>query len=410
MRAPLLNNDAARVAALHRYSILDSAPEPAYEEISKLAAQICDCPVATIGFIDDRRHWAKSRCGLPRDEKPRELSICTSTICQSDLLLVPDLAADERFSGYSTVAGEPHFRFYCGMPLINPEGFALGTLCVMDFHPRQLIFAQTEAVRCLAHQVSTQLELRRKLLELEEAHRQIELERAEGERLLANILPKEIADELRHEGRVKPRYYQAVTILFSDFVGFTKLAEMLEPNELIAQLDDYFSAFDRIVERHRLEKIKTIGDAYMAVGGLPVPNHTHPYDAALAALEISHHAEKVNRQRENLRLSRWDLRIGIHTGPVIAGVVGSSKFTYDVWGDAVNIAARFVSGGRPGKVCISEYAYNLIREGFEASPAGQIEAKNKGMLTAFFLERIKPEFSQDPHGIGRAGSLNSSST
>jgi adenylate cyclase len=410
MRAPLLNNDAARVAALHRYGILDSAPEPAYEEISKLAAQICDCPVATIGFIDDRRHWAKSRCGLPRDEKPRELSICNSTVCQSDLLLVPDLAADERFSGYSTVAGKPHFRFYCGMPLINPEGFALGTLCVMDFQPRQLSFAQTEAVRCLAHQVSTQLELRRKLLELEEAHRQIELERAEGERLLANILPKEIADELRHEGRVKPRYYQAVTILFSDFVGFTKLAEMLEPNELIAQLDDYFSAFDRIVERHRLEKIKTIGDAYMAVGGLPVPNHTHPYDAALASIEISHHAEKVNRQRENLRLSRWDLRIGIHTGPVIAGVVGSNKFTYDVWGDAVNIAARFVSGGRPGKVCISEYAYNLIREGFEASPAGQIEAKNKGMLTAFFLERIKPEFSQDPHGIGRTGSLNSSST
>ena len=297
MRAPLLNNDAARVAALHRYGILDSAPEPAYEEISKLAAQICDCPVATIGFIDDRRHWAKSRCGLPRDEKPRELSICKSTVCQSDLLLVPDLAADERFSGYSTVAGKPHFRFYCGMPLINPEGFALGTLCVMDFQPRQLSFAQTEAVRCLAHQVSTQLELRRKLLELEEAHRQIELERAEGERLLANILPKEIADELRHEGRVKPRYYQAVTILFSDFVGFTKLAEMLEPNELIAQLDDYFSAFDRIVERHRLEKIKTIGDAYMAVGGLPVPNHTHPYDAALAALEISHHAEGSERHR-----------------------------------------------------------------------------------------------------------------
>lgn len=389
MRTPSPENEAARVASLHRYGILDSAPEPAYEEISKLAAQVCDCPVATIGFIDERRHWAKSRCGLPRGERPRELSICTSTICQSDLLLVPDLAADDRFSDYSIVAGEPHFRFYCGMPLINPEGFALGTLCVMDFQPRQLSFPQIEAIRCLAHQVSAQLELRRKLLEVEAAHQQIKLEKAEGERLLANILPREIADELKRQGRVKPRYYQSVTILFSDFVGFTKLAETLEPAELIAQLDDYFSEFDGIVERHQLEKIKTIGDAYMAVGGLPVPNHTNPDDAAFAALEIRHHVENVNRQRENLRLPRWDLRIGIHTGPVIAGVVGSNKFTYDVWGDAVNIAARLASGGRPGKVCISDYTHNLIRDSFETSPAGQIEAKNKGMLTAFFLERAK---------------------
>jgi class 3 adenylate cyclase len=307
------------------------------------------------------------------------------------------------------VTGEPHFRFYCGMPLINPEGFALGTLCVMDFRPRQLSFAQTEALRCLAHQVSTQLELRRKLFEVEEAHRQIERERAEGERLLANILPKGIADELRHEGRVKPRYYHAVTILFSDFVGFTKLAETLEPSELIAQLDDYFSEFDRIVERHRLEKIKTIGDSYMAVGGLPVSTHTHAYDAALAAMAINRYAEKVNRQRENLRLSRWDLRIGIHTGPVIAGVVGSNKFTYDVWGDSVNVAYRLVSGGRAGKICVSEYTYNLIREGFETSPAGQIEAKNKGMLTSFFIERIKPEFSQDSIMVGGANRSNTSS-
>src|SRR5262245_39540740 len=150
-------------------------------------------PSTTIGFIDDRRHWAKSRCGLPRGEKPRELSICSTTVCQADLLLIPDLRADERFVEYPTVATEPHFRFYCGMPLINPQGFALGTLCVMDFQPRKLTFEQTEAIRCLAHQVTVQLELRRKFIELEEAQHQIEAQKAESERLLLNVLPKSIA-------------------------------------------------------------------------------------------------------------------------------------------------------------------------------------------------------------------------
>src|SRR5688500_9509388 len=117
---PLFVNDTARVAALRRYNILDTAPEPAYEEITKLASYVCDCPVATIGFVDDRRHWAKSRCGLPRGERPREFSICSTTVCQADLLLVPDLVADERFADNPIVAGEPYFRFYGGMPLINP--------------------------------------------------------------------------------------------------------------------------------------------------------------------------------------------------------------------------------------------------------------------------------------------------
>ena len=172
------------------------------------------------------------------------------------------------------------------MPLINPEGFALGTLCVMDFQPRKLTFEQAEALRCLAHQVTVQLELRRKFAELEEAQHQIEAQKAESERLLLNVLPKSIAEELKRKGHVQPRYYQAATVLFADFSGFTRLAASMEPSRLILQLDDYFSRFDEIVEGYGLEKIKTIGDGYMAVGGLPEPNHTHPFDAALAALAM----------------------------------------------------------------------------------------------------------------------------
>jgi class 3 adenylate cyclase len=392
-------NDAARVAALRGYNILDTAPEPAYEEITRLAAHVCQCPVATIGFIDDRRHWAKSRCGMPRGEKPRELSICTTTVCQSDLLLLPDLAADERFADNPIVAGEPHFRFYCGMPLINAEGHALGTLCVMDFQPRILTFEQTEAIRCLAHQITSQLELRRKLAELNEARQEIEAQKAEAERLLLNVLPKQIAEELKRSGHVQPRYYHSATVLFADFSGFSKLAESLDPSSLILQLDDYFSGFDEIVERHGLEKIKTIGDGYMAVGGVPEPNHSHPFDAAVAALDMRELVRRTNNEREKLRLAMWQLRIGLHTGSLIAGVVGSSKFAYDIWGDTVNIASRVEAGCRAGTITVSEYTRNLLRDLFNMSPCGSIVAKNKGTLQAYTLERIKPAYSSDGEGL-----------
>lgn len=392
-------NDAARVAALRGYNILDTAPEPAYEEITRLAAHVCQCPVATIGFIDDRRHWAKSRCGMPRGEKPRELSICTTTVCQSDLLLLPDLAADERFADNPIVAGEPHFRFYCGMPLINAEGHALGTLCVMDFQPRILTFEQTEAIRCLAHQITSQLELRRKLAELNEARQEIEAQKAEAERLLLNVLPKQIAEELKRSGHVQPRYYHSATVLFADFSGFSKLAESLDPSSLILQLDDYFSGFDEIVERHGLEKIKTIGDGYMAVGGVPEPNHSHPFDAAVAALDMRELMRRTDNEREKLRLAMWQLRIGLHTGSLIAGVVGSSKFAYDIWGDTVNIASRVEAGCRAGTITVSEYTRNLLRDLFNMSPCGSIVAKNKGTLQAYTLEQIKPAYSSDGEGL-----------
>jgi adenylate cyclase len=322
-----------------------------------------------------------------------------TTICQADLLLISDLAADERFAELPSVVGEPHFRFYCGMPLINDDGFALGALCVLDFQPRKLTFDQTEAVRCVANQVTAQLELRRKIVELEDARRQIEAEKLHAERLLLNVLPKPIAEELKRDGHVKPRHYRSATVLFADFSGFTKLAETTEPSRLILQLHDYFSRFDEIVQRHHLEKIKTIGDGYMAVGGVPQANRTHAYETALAALEMREHVYSVNREREKLRLTPWHLRIGIHTGPLIAGVVGSSKFSYDIWGDTVNIAARMEAGCQTGAITVSEYTYNLLRNLFDFSPCAAIGAKNKGLLEAFVLERIKPALTRDADGL-----------
>jgi class 3 adenylate cyclase len=172
------------------------------------------------------------------------------------------------------------------MPLINPEGHALGTLCVIDFQPREITFEQSEAVRRLARQVINQLELRRTLQQLDRMRQDLQVQKEESERLLRNILPVGIAQELKGSNRVTARFYDAATIMFADFEGFTRLAENLEPGELIGQLDDCFSAIDQIAESHRLEMLKTIGDAYMCVGGLPEKNRSHPIDACVAALQM----------------------------------------------------------------------------------------------------------------------------
>ncbi len=414
MDIPIPENDAERVAALHSYGVMGSAPEQGFDDITELAAQICECPVASINLIGESRLWKKSSYCHPSrvPDRPRDSTICATTICRTDLLMVPDLAEDERFAGMPLVAAEPHFRFYCGMPLINPEGYALGALCVLDYETRELSFEQTEAMRRLARQVVAQLELRRNLVELDEARaaleaeksrldearRTLEAEKGKSDELLRNILPAKIAEELKRGNRVEPRYHAAATIMFTDFQGFTQFAESTEPRVLIDELNQYFTAFDEIVGRHNLEKLKTIGDAYMCAGGLPEENRSHPVDACLAALEIQDFMARTNRRRESMGLMPWPLRIGIHTGPVMAGVVGKMKFTYDIWGDAVNIAARMEANGEAGRVTLSESTYHRIKDLFETEPGGSVEAKHKGRLETYVLGRLKPVFAQDQAG------------
>jgi class 3 adenylate cyclase len=335
---------------------------------------------------------------MPKTPTPRELSLCATTARGSDLLVIPDMTKDERSAQHPRVTGKPYYRFYCGMPLINPEGFSLGALCVLDFQPREISFEQGEAVRRLAHQVVTLLELRRSLLQLDRTRQELQDQREKSERLLHNMVPMAVAQELKNGNRVTARFYDAATILFADFEGFTKLAESMEPKELIGQLDDYFSAFDEVAERHRLEMLKTIGDAYMCVGGVPETNRSHPIDACLAALEMQQFIARTNRERKKLHLPRWDLRVGLHTGPVIAGVVGRRKFIYDVWGDAVNVAARMESAGAASKINVSEAIYHRTKGLFEFESRGSIEAKNKGQLEMFFLLRIKAGLARDGEG------------
>jgi len=404
---PIPANETQRLGVVRALDILDTAPDIAYDEIGELAAQICQCPVAYISIMDDDRLWLKAKYGLPPDlnQCPREISFCATTVCGAEMIVAPDLREDSRFNQIPFVTGEPHFQFYCGIPLVTEEGYALGTLCVLDFEPRQLTFEQAESLRRLSHQVMTQLELRRKLIEfdqtvkeLDRAHTDLVAEKARTEELLVNILPVSVAEELKKSGKVHPKYEPSATILFADFKGFTLLAERMEPVALIGLLDQYFTAFDEIVARHGLEKLKTIGDAYMAVAGVPAANRRHPIDTCLAALELQAVMARMKAQREKMRLAALELRVGIHTGPVISGVVGRRKFTFDIWGDAVNTAALMEANGASGRINVSETVAGHVRTLFELEPRGSIVAKHERAHEMFFLNRLKPEFSRDPEG------------
>jgi adenylate cyclase len=400
-------NEPERFEALTSYAILDTLPEIGFDEITELAAQICDCPAALVSFIDPSRQWIKAKYGLPAElsECPREISVCKVTICNNDILYVPDLLSDERFNTSPLVTGGLKLRFYCGVPLITQDGYALGTLCVVDFKSRELSFEQREALRRLSRQTMVHLELRRQLIERNEMLRQLEVardravaEKGESERLLLNILPPSIAAELKASQRVQPRFFDSASVIFIDFSGFTRIVETMEPASVIDQLDQHFTRFDDIMAKHRLEKLKTIGDAYLAVGGVPEHNRSHPIDAALCALQILDHLTKLNRQREKLHLPAWLARIGINTGPVIAGVVGKHKFTYDIWGNTVNVAERVEAAGVPGRITVSEATWQHIKGRFETEPRGAVEVKHKGLVNMYFLNRVKPELSSDPAG------------
>ncbi len=210
-------------------------------------------------------------------------------------------------------------------------------------------------------------------------------EKLKSEKLLLNILPEEVADELKEKGYATPHFYDQTTILFTDFKGFTNLVELLPPQEVIEELNTCFLAFDEICEQYNLEKIKTIGDSYMAVAGIPVKNDTNAIDAVRAGLAMQAFMAQWIAEKRAKNLPVWELRLGIHTGCVIAGVIGKNKFAYDVWGDAVNIASRMESSGEANKVNISQTTYELVKDKFVCEPRGKIQAKNKGEVEMYFV-------------------------
>jgi class 3 adenylate cyclase len=269
------------------------------------------------------------------------------------LLTVNDLTEDDRFANNPLVSSAPNIRFYAGMPLISPDGAAVGTICAVDFEKREISQSQKEALRRLSRQVMAQLELRRALKEAdnavkkrEELYQALLSEKQALDQFMANMLPASIAEELKRDGKVEPKYIDEASIMFCDFVGFTKLTETMSPQNLIDLLHQCL---------------------------------------CMAALEMIDYLNKTNQTREKLRMPTWDMRIGIHSGPVIAGVVGENKFTFDVWGDAVNIAALMEQNSERGRVNVSESTEHRVSQQFQLEDRGLVHTGKKGDLRMFFL-------------------------
>ncbi len=216
----------------------------------------------------------------------------------------------------------------------------------------------------------------------QKAEQELETARQQSDKLLLNILPEPIADELKRTGYVEPVEHDSVTVVFTDFVGFTASSETRNPSELLRELDDCFSAFDAIIERHGLEKLKTIGDAYMFAGGVPTNLEDNAQQCVQAAKEIIAFVE--TRRSHNPRF--WQIRVGVHTGRLVAGVIGRKKFIYDVWGDTVNTASRLEAAGEPGRINTSLETYDLIKNRYACDFRGEIQVKGKGSLPMYFVQ------------------------
>jgi len=225
--------------------------------------------------------------------------------------------------------------------------------------------------------------------EIEKQKEIIEEAKAQSDALLLNIMPEEIADELKKYGKSYARKYDQVSVLFADIKGFTSIAEKLTPVKLVTLLDEMFGAFDNITAKYGMEKIKTIGDAYMCASGLPQIDNENPVKSVKAALDMLHFIKEFGAANKIQNLPVFEIRIGIHTGPLVAGVVGHKKFAYDIWGDAVNLASRLEQYSEAGKLNISGETYNLIKEHFDCTHRGKIETKSKGLIDMYFVDKIK---------------------
>ncbi len=234
---------------------------------------------------------------------------------------------------------------------------------------------------------------------INERTEEIVIQKEKADNLLERVLPKTTAKELKSGQKAGPYHYNMVTVLFSDIQGFTKISEQLDSEHLIDELDRFFLQFDSVVEKFNIEKIKTIGDAYMCAGGIPEKNRTNPIEVVLAAMEMQQYMKSLKMKTDEGNRQIWDLRIGIDTGPVVAGVLGRKKISYDIWGGTVNTASRMEASGQPGKINITENTYMLIKDFFRCQYRGKMPVKYKGEIDMYFVEGFNPQFASDLKGL-----------
>lgn len=264
-------------------------------------------------------------------------------------------------------------RSYAGIPLINSTGEVIGHIAVLDIHPMEEDETRELVLQIFGARAGAELERQITDMALKESQEQ-------SERLLLNLLPATIAQRLKHDTTTIAESYNEVTILFADLVGFTQLASQMNPIQLVNLLNDLFSTFDELSEKHGLEKIKTIGDAYMVVGGLPTPRVDHAEAVAEMALDMQNAIAQLPATENSIKI-----RIGINSGPVVAGVIGVKKFIYDLWGDAVNIASRMESSGEEDKIQVTDVTYQRLKNKYQFKPRGIVDVKGRGKMMTYWL-------------------------
>lgn len=382
MQRPAIPPDEeGRLAAVRELGLLDTAPEERFDRISRLLLRLFDVPIAFVALVDAGRQWFKSRYGLSVSETPREVSFCGHTILGHDTLVVPDARLDERFHDNPLVTGEPYVRFYAGHPLKGPRGHSVGTLCLIDKRPRQLSDQDLSVLRDLAAVVERELNLAEAL----QLQQQVSAAREAAETILLSILPRAIVERLERGESIIADSFADATILFADIHDFAQLTAGMPPAKVVELLNAVFSAFDRLAQQHGLEKIKTIGDAYMVAGGIPVPRLDHA--EATAALALSMQREMA--RFESPRGEHFSLRIGINTGPVVAGVIGTTRRAYDLWGQTVNTASQMESYGLPGCIQVTEATYERLRDTYFFEDRGEFYVKGAGDVRTYLLKGRK---------------------
>ena len=370
--APKPENEESRLKDIKDLKIIEENIDKSkrFSSFPRLAAALTECDKAAINIVDDTVQHCKVNYGMDvvenmmMKEIPRELSICAHVLNNaSKPLVINDLTKDSRtkhvFELDNPIINKSFPKFYAGSPIITSNGYILGSFCVFNSEPKLLDNSKIEGLRMLADQ----------FIDLYESTK--------------DEYKKGIKSNHTKEEKVSGEYFSSSTVLFCDFVGFTKKTEKMQPGELVEILDTFFNGFDKIIERFELKKVKTIGDAYMAVGGIPDLNSNHAERVVLASKEIINFVTGINFQQEAIGNESWYVRIGIHSGPVIAGNTSSN---FDIWGDTVIIASRLESSGEVMKINISEEVKKLLPSSFNISNQKTVHLKNKGDFEIYSID------------------------
>jgi adenylate cyclase len=389
-KAPNPHDERERLAALYKLNILDTKPEERFDRITNLVKLIFEVPITYVAMIDANRQWFKSSCGLSSSETPREVSFCSHTILRDDALIIRDALADARFSDSPLVTEEPHIRFYAGCPLRSAGGHKVATLCIADHTPREFRDEQRDLLLNLGRLVEDQfkledvLKLQEDLVTVQRDLRKVNTDLEKKNSFIKNVLGRYMTDEVAEEILARPESLdlggtkRKVTVVMSDLRGFTPMSELLSSEKVVEVLNKYLGVMVRVIHKYDGNIDSFIGDGILTVFGAPLGREDDAERAVACAVEMQLAMNEVNGTLKAEGLPPLAMGIGINTGEVIAGNIGSSeRMKYSVIGSPVNLAARIESFTLGGQILISKATLNEVKDSVRVD--GRLRVKIKGI-------------------------------